>query len=375
LTFRLVPDPRFVYELAGLVPVPAGIPDRDVGTTPVPSTGPYRIQTYVPGKLLVFARNPYFHVWSPAARPDGYADEIVYRGTDLGTHSQDAAAHDVLVGKADLVTEWKETPTFRAFAARRPLQVHPLAEQATELVFLNVRQPPFDDIRVRRALNFAVDRNRVAAMHGAGFARPTCQVVPPTVPGYRPYCPYTVEPDRTGSWRAPDLARARALIRASGTRGTTVVVWSVPYFRKEARYLVVLLRQLGYHARLHSLPNWQTYEHVLDRTPSAQAGFITWFSTPSLAADTLSTVGCRFRPNWTRFCDLRIDARVARLAKQEPADPTGTAGRAAAIDREITNRAPWVPLLTPRMFALTSSRVGNYQVNGGALLVDQLWVR
>jgi ABC-type transport system substrate-binding protein len=89
----------------------------------------------------------------------------------------------------------------------------------------------------------------------------------------------------------------------------------------------------------------------------------------------LSTVECNFRPNWTRFCDPRLDARIARRARQEPADPTGTAGLAAAIDRELTDRAPWVPLLTPHFVAVTSARVGNYQVNNGALLLDQLWVR
>jgi hypothetical protein len=48
---------------------------------------------------------------------------------------------------------------------------------------------------------------------------------------------------------------------------------------------------------------------------------------------------------------------------------------AAAIDREITNRAPWVPLITPRFVDLTSARVGNYQASGGGALLDQLWVR
>ena len=71
----------------------------------------------------------------------------------------------------------------------------------------------------------------------------------------------------------------------------------------------------------------------------------------------------------------RIDAQVVHLQKQEAADPAGTAGRAAAIDREITNEAPWVPLVTPRFVDLTSARVRNYEDNTGAVLLDQLWVR
>jgi peptide/nickel transport system substrate-binding protein len=123
-----------------------------------------------------------------------------------------------------LTTLAEQTPLFNDVAARHPLRVHPVPEQATELMFLNVLRPPFDDVRVRQALNYAVDRKRVAALRGSAFARPTCQLVPPTVSGYRPYCPYTAAPDASGDWKAPDLAKARALIRASGTRGQKVVV-------------------------------------------------------------------------------------------------------------------------------------------------------
>jgi len=66
---------------------------------------------------------------------------------------------------------------------------------------------------------------------------------------------------------------------------------------------------------------------------------------------------------------------LRRLRREEPSDPAGTAGRAAAIDREITKQAPWVQLVTPRFVDLTSARVGNYQEGGGATLLDQLWVR
>jgi hypothetical protein len=75
------------------------------------------------------------------------------------------------------------------------------------------------------------------------------------------------------------------------------------------------------------------------------------------------------------FCDSRIDAQVARLEKEEPADPAGTAGE-AAIDRELTNEAPFVrPLVNPRFVDLTSARVGNYQVNIEPSVLDRVWVR
>jgi len=151
-------------------------------------------------------------------------------------------------------------------------------------------------------------------------------------------------------------------------------VWSLFAFHRESQYFVALLRQLGYRARLHYIADATAYFAALDKTPSAQAGFFGWFGN-TLAVDVLGTVGCHFRSNPAHFCDPHIDAQLARLAKEEPADPAGTTGLAAAIDREITNKAPWVPLFTPRLADVTSARVGNYEDNSGSVLLDQLWVR
>jgi ABC-type transport system substrate-binding protein len=79
--------------------------------------------------------------------------------------------------------------------------------------------------------------------------------------------------------------------------------------------------------------------------------------------------------NSGHFCDPRIDAQIARLARDEPMDPAGTTSLAATVDRELTDAAPWVPLFTPSLPDLTSARVGNYENNNGSVLMDQLWVR
>lgn len=317
-------------------------------------------------------RNPYFHVWSAAARPDGYPDEIAWR---MNTTSESAAIRDVLAGRADVLFEPDLSGDLEQdLAAHHPLQLHLDAQQATTYLFLNVRRPPFDDIRVRQALNYAVDRVRVSTLHGAGLAEPTCQLVPPTDPGYRRYCPYTAAPDAAGDWKAPDLAKARALIRASGTRGQPIVLWYFSYFEREAQYVVALLRRLGYRAQLHDVEGMTEYFSALGPDASAQAGFGGWFGEP-VAADFLDEAACDPpSANRTHFCDRRIDAQLARLDEDTPG-LAATATLAARIDREVTDAAPWVPLFTPRLPDLISKRVGNYQDQGGAVLLDQLWVR
>ena len=370
ITFRLsTPDPSLFEELQYLMPVPAGTPPHDVGTTPVPGTGPYAIQSYVPGHLLTFARNRYFHVWSEAARPDGYPDEIDYRIVD----DQDAALHQVLTRRADLVHLVNEPPPLTQLAAQHPQQVHVDEQQSVVFVFLNTRRPPFDDVRVRRALNYAVDRGRVVELYGAALARPTCQIVPTTATGYRPYCPYTIDPDARGRWVAPDLPKARSLVAASGTKGTSVSLWAFSDFITEARNVVGVLNRLGYHARVHEIADGGAYFDALAKKPKAQAGLFGWFGDP-LAVDMLSTLTCGYAQNPAHFCNHNIDAQIRQLAETEPTDPAGTSDLAASLDREITDQAPWVPLFAPRLVDVTSARVGNYQAQLGQVLLDQLWV-
>ncbi len=370
ITFRLSsPDPRFLEGLLDVVPIPNGTPDHDVGTIPVPGTGPYRVQSFLPARLLVLDRNPYFRVWSPVARPDGYPDEVVYRADA----DENDAVRQVVAGKADLVQLLDAPAALAGLAATHPMQVHPQDQQGTAFLFVNTRRAPFDDVRVRRAVNYAVDRDRLVTLNGAP-ARPTCQLVAPTMSGYQPYCPYTVDPDPTGRWKGPDLARAKALVDASGTKGQPVVLWTFADYAADATYLAGVLDQLGYPTSVHETADLGNYLDALNATPNVQAGMFGWFGDP-LAVDMLTTVTCDFVPNPAHFCEPTIDAHISQLAALQASDPFDARSQAASIDREITDQAPWVPLFTPETIDVTSSRIGNYQSVRGDTLTDQLWVQ
>ena len=112
------------------------------------------------------------------------------------------------------------------------------------------------ELAARQAFNYAVDRATLIQLIGGPLmAQPTCQILPPAMPGYRPYCPYTINPSRSGSWTAPDLARAEQLVRASGTPNAAGSLWAhidqeivgqapwVPVYNP--RSLVVLSRRVG----------------------------------------------------------------------------------------------------------------------------------
>jgi peptide/nickel transport system substrate-binding protein len=369
VTFHLTaPDPQFLDALTFLIPAPPGTPWHDTGTVPIPGTGPYAITSFVPNHLITFERNRYF---DPAlgARPDGYPDEVDYL---LNISDTDAASR-VAAGTVDVAQLVSYPPAARQLALQHPGQVHTVDLQTVLFAFLNTKSPPFDDVRVRQAVNFAIDREHLSQLFGTALARPTCQIVPPTASGYRPYCPYTVDPTDAGVWVGPDLARARALVDASGTKGQAVAVWTFSDFADEAKAVSDVLNQLGYRSTVHEIADAAAYFDALTR-PEIQAGMLAWFDTP-LAWDNLSTLTCDFGGNVAHFCDPALDAEIHQLGQTEPSDPQAATGLAARIDQQITDQAPWVPLLSPPGFNLTSARVGNYQSERGRLLIDQLWVK
>src|SRR5262249_11851856 len=131
---------------------------------------------------------------------------------------------------------------------------HPYTTLDTTTLALSTRVAPFNSVDVRRAINYAVDRRQIVQlMGGPQVASPTCQVLPPSMFGYAPYCPYTAGPVRGGVWTAPNLARAQELVRESGTRGDHVQVWTYAGWTiaRLAPYVAHLLDTLGYHASIH----------------------------------------------------------------------------------------------------------------------------
>jgi YVTN family beta-propeller protein len=176
VTFHLLSaDPEFPDKLAlwGAVAVPAASPLHDVGRHPLPATGPYEVASETPHEV-VLVRNPYFHEWSPAAQPDGYPDRIVWK---IGA-SVEAATTAVERGTADYTLALPANRLAEVHT-RFTNQLHVNPNDEMIALALNNRRAPFNDVRVRRALNYAVDRTRLAQMFGQD-SHPTCQFLPRT---------------------------------------------------------------------------------------------------------------------------------------------------------------------------------------------------
>jgi len=388
VTFHLTaPDPGFLYKLAfsWAYPVPRGTPDHLIAAAQLPATGPYMTKSLVAGHTWVLIRNPRFRQWSPQAQPGGYPDRIILR---LDVPPGQAVA-DVEDGKADVLLS-PPPASVGQLATHYTSQLHSGPMGATIALALNTRVAPFNKLAARQAVNDAINRATVAALNGGPLAvQPTCQILPPTMPGYRPYCPYTILPSSSGAWTAPDLALARQLVRESRTQGDSVrVLYSNEHGSfpspATARYLVSVLDRLGYHASLRMRAPNEYFNVLGDSRDRVQAGFFSWYQdypAPSDFIDPLLTCDS-FLPgnpgnvNEAEFCDPAIDTQARQALILQARNPSAAADRWAAIDRELVNRAPWAPLYNPRDLTVLAARVGNYQFHPyWNLLIDQLWVR
>jgi peptide/nickel transport system substrate-binding protein len=375
------PDSELMHWLAFMFAYVAPAEHPFGGKEQPPGTGPYKLVSFNRKRGARLVRNPRFRVWSPDARPDGAADEIVVRvrrGARLS-----AQVRAVERGQADVATAseiWGNgigPAKVRALATRAAGRVSTDAAPLLEYMWMNVRERPFDDVRVRRALNYAVDRDRIAEIAGgANLAQPTCQLVPAGFPAYKPSCRYTTRPGAGGEYNGPDLARARLLIERSGTKGMKVTVWTYEDKRTLGAYFVSLLQRLGYHSTLRVAPDYDSHWRATlgQRRNHAQIGISAWLSDIGVPSNFASPFTCEGvgMPS-PHYCDPGIDAQFAAARRA-----TGTDSNALwqKVYERIEAAAPAVPLVNRREVTLVSKRVGNFQHHPmWGTLLEQLWVR
>jgi peptide/nickel transport system substrate-binding protein len=377
------PDPEFKYKLA--VPhasiLPAASPPRDAGTTPLPGTGAYYFASYNPTKQLLLKRNPHFKQWSAAAQPNGYPDEIV-QSFGLTVEAQITAIQN---GQADWTLEQPPADRLGELSTQYASQVHVNTLTAFWYAPMNTNLAPFNNVKARQAVNYAIDRNAaVKIFGGTKLAVPSCQVLPPGFPGYKPYCPYTKNPGTT--WSAPDLAKAKALVKQSGTAGQKVAVLSSDDEVNKAVgvYLQSVLNQIGYKASVKPISGNIFFTYVQNTKNKVQINVQQWYQDYPAASDFLYILfGCEsFHPgsdssiNIAGFCDKKINAQMHRALDLGTTDQNTANALWSKIDKMVTNEAPMATLFTPRHIDFVSKRVGNFTFSKQFYwLVDQSWVK
>ena len=379
------PDGDFLHKLT--MPfasvVPAGSPMRATTGPPPPGTGPYRVATWDSHRGGTLVRNPYFTSTPARSRGAGFADRVEVRAHLDAKRQNERSIADVQRGAADLAVIANpfnaHVPPARLHAlfARSPGQLHSNPSPVEDWMFLNVRRRPFDDPRVRRAVNFAIDRAHVVELEGGReVAQASCQLIPTGFPGYRPYCPYTATHTAAGGWTGPDMRAARRLVASSGRAGERVVVHAPTWKAAVGRYYAALLNDLGFRARAQI---GSASFDVYDLRTRAQTGIAEWgadYLAPSTFIEPNFKCGAETdssNVNLSRLCDPRLERQLERARETPPAE-SGPAW--AAADKRVTDLAAAVPLTSRRGVVLVSKRAGNVENHPmWFTLLDQMWVR
>jgi peptide/nickel transport system substrate-binding protein len=197
--------------------VPPNLPSSGEGVGAFPSAGPYFVQEYRPGERVVIRRNPHyggtrkvhldgFDVDLRGGSPQDMIRRIDRNEADWG-HTLAPVFMDPTLGLAAKYGIDKDR-----FFVKPGLTLRMLAFNASRPLFRN-------NTNLRRAINFALDRQALLATAGGPIAgRPTDQYLPHGIPGFRDSNVYPLE--------GADLPRARALARGNLRSAKPVVFYT-----------------------------------------------------------------------------------------------------------------------------------------------------
>ena len=167
-------------------------------TTPV-GTGPFVLSEVVTNSRYTVKKNPNYWDSSRAPRLDSITFSVV---TD-----ESARVTAVLGQRAD-IAQSPPANQLKALQSNSAVSVGSFPSARVELIALNTKKPPFDNLKLRQAFSLALDRKAIveAGLFGAGTPATTFLVPPPKVAFQNP------ELDLYPT----DAAKARQLVEESG---------------------------------------------------------------------------------------------------------------------------------------------------------------
>ena len=150
-------------------------------------TGPFKLKEYIPGELMVLERNPEYHLGPPHLSEvrfllSGGTSMLMYENNELDIAGVGLADMDRLLDPSNPLNKelHKAPPSF-----------------STTYIGLNNNDPPFDDPKVRQALNFAINRQEIASLVLADLVYPAKGILPPGFPAYNASLPgYEYNPEK-----------------------------------------------------------------------------------------------------------------------------------------------------------------------------------
>lgn len=347
----------FEARAAVLCIVPRALPpDPEGAKPPIPGAGPYYVSDYIPGEHVSLKRNPFYR----GARPH-HVDSI-----DIDV-SADAATFLDRVDRGELDYAWVPTSMYadRALEFRRKYGLNKSRFFASPADFLryfslNTSRPLFrNNPRLRRALNFAIDRKALLRERGPLAGSVTDQYLPASIPGYRD--------ERIYPLGGPNVARARALAKGN-TRGGKAILYApaLPLGAAQAQIVRKDLKRIGITVAIKQFPPtlyFQKLASVREPFDIAWNGWLANLPDPDLLNDLFAgnSIGNPAAGNNSYFDSPVYNKRLRAASKLTGAARYRAYGR---LDGDLArDAAPAIAYAYDSALTLVSQRTGCIVVN------------
>jgi peptide/nickel transport system substrate-binding protein len=327
------------FPAAGLVP--SSTPMKSLPNSPPPGVGPYEIASVVPNRSFALVRNPHFSSSTIPGVPAGHVDVNV-----RVVSNNQSEAEQVLSNTAD-VFDYNDTvpptllPQVESQAAGR------YAKEPTvsgEYFFLNTKEAPFDNRLAREAVNYAIDKRALQRLD-SGMLEPACYFLPVGMPGHPSSpCPYG-DPSA-----APNLTKAKELVRRSGLAGAPVTVWgqSRSPHKEYVDYYASVLNAIGFKASEKIVADAQYYATVGNVSNKVQTGWLSFSQDFPNPIDFYQLLDAKSilpteNHNLSQVDDPRIQSEIAALGPVPSSRLDSVVGRWQALDQYTAGKAYMAP--------------------------------
>nr|WP_283179086.1 ABC transporter substrate-binding protein [Gemmobacter sp. 24YEA27] len=363
VVFRLSrPDATFLHVMAlnFSYVVPKEVVEAegaDFGKKPV-GTGAFKLAEWTLGQRLVFEKNADYWI---AGVPylDSFTVEVGQEPVVALLRAQNGEVD--IPGDGIPPAKFVEVMSDPAQAANvvEGGQLH------TGYVTMNVTAAPFDKVEVRRAVNMAINKDRIVQVIN-GRAVPANQPLPPSMPGYtKDYAGY-----------AYDVDAAKALLSEAGYADgfeTELYVMNTDPNPRIAQAIQQDLKAIGITANIRSLAQANVIEAGGAGTaPMIWSGGMAWiadFPDPSNFYGPILGCGGAVEGgwNWSKYCNEGLDAMAAKAdSTVDPAKADERLKLWSDVYMGVMEDAPWAPVFNEQRFTLKSPRMGG----ADALYVD-----
>jgi peptide/nickel transport system substrate-binding protein len=335
-------EPRGTFSnelgLMFVAPVPTGTPNEDLSASPPPATGPYMITKSQPGRGWEYERNPYWAKANSKAMPNYPSGHIDGAKITIVRNTQ-TQVNDIEQGKYDWMQNPPPSNRYQEVLSKYEGKlIRPLPTISTYYFWMNTQKAPFDDPKVRQAVNYAVDSEALERIYSGSIVS-NHQILPEGMPGHEKLDLYP-----------SDISKAKEMLKEAHPSDMDITVWTDNESpnNEAGEYYEGVLKELGFNTKLKII-NKDNYFTIIGNqtTPDLDTGWGDWyedyphpndFFQPLLSGESILPTN---NGNFANYDNAAVNKEITKLGGEQ-LGPDQEASY-AALDKKIMEEAPWAP--------------------------------